>query len=190
MLKNKFYYEQQASQEEFLEWYQTQNQPNYEKPSVTVDLVIFNPTKDKILLIQRKANPFREAWALPGGFINPQEASETAVLRETFEETSIKVSEKDVKQLYTFSTPFRDPRGWVISIAYTAILPVEPVAVAGDDARNAEWFPIREQASKLSIGENILLDLITGDSIGTDSLAFDHVEIILKAWENVSHEKC
>jgi ADP-ribose pyrophosphatase YjhB (NUDIX family) len=187
--KTKTYYEQVASQEEFLEWYSKQDQPTYEKPSVTVDLVIFNPNKTKILLIQRLANPFRESWALPGGFINKNEPSELAVIRETMEETGVDVTMDHVEQLYTFTRPGRDPRGWVVSIAYLAVLPNEPVTHAGDDASRAEWFDISEENHHLYIGDRIEVSTHSKDNYGEDTLAFDHHEIIVKAWHRLQRNE-
>jgi ADP-ribose pyrophosphatase YjhB (NUDIX family) len=185
MEKNKEYYEQVAPLDEFLEWYNKQDQPTYEKPSVTVDLVIFNPNKTKILLIERLANPFRGSWALPGGFINKNEPSEAAVIRETMEETGVEVSDQHIEQLYTFTTPGRDPRGWVVSIAYLAVLPDEPIAHAGDDAKKAEWFDIYEKDHHLFIGDSIEISKHSHESVGTEKLAFDHYRIIARAWQRL-----
>ena len=65
----KEYYEHRASEEEFLDWYRRQEKPNYEKPSLTVDMVLmcYSKVQDKlkILLIKRKGHPFKNSWALP-----------------------------------------------------------------------------------------------------------------------------
>ncbi|SJZ72161.1 ADP-ribose pyrophosphatase YjhB, NUDIX family [Pilibacter termitis] len=185
MEKNKDYYEKIASQEEFLEWYHTQDEPKYEKPSVTVDIVIFTPEKSKILLIQRAANPFRDFWALPGGFVNKLEPSEMAVLRETKEETGVEVTQENIAQFYTFTTPNRDPRGWVISIAYFAVLPDIPTPIADDDAKAAKWFSIKEENGELLIGENMRLSLHDGENKGTNKMAFDHANVITMAWKKM-----
>ena len=85
--EEKNYYERQASLAEFLTWYHQQELPEYEKPSLTVDMVLlcYNKEADqlKVLLIQRKGHPFRNSWALPGGFVNRNESTEDSVLRET-----------------------------------------------------------------------------------------------------------
>ena len=63
-MTEKEYYEIHASQEEFLDWYYKQELPQYEKPSVTVDMVAycFVEGKIKLLLIRRKAHPYQTVW--------------------------------------------------------------------------------------------------------------------------------
>ena len=117
----------------------------YDKPSVTVDCVIYrrNSAIDKVevLLIQRAREPFADRWALPGGFVNKDEKLEEAALRELKEETGFGAT--GLKQLGAFGDPGRDPRGWTISIAYLAEVPERGSAVKGsDDAKEARWFPI------------------------------------------------
>ena len=88
-----------------------QDHPEYDKPSVTVDIVImgYNKGEDqlKILLIQRRGNPYRNSWALPGGFVERNESTNDSVRRETAEETGLTIGRKSVEQLHTFST--REP---------------------------------------------------------------------------------
>ncbi|MCD5001603.1 NUDIX hydrolase [Enterococcus saccharolyticus] len=189
--EEKLYYEQQATEAEFLAWYQQQEQPQYEKPSVTVDMVLVCYDKEedqlKILLIQRKGHPYRNSWALPGGFVNPNESTGESVIRETKEETGVAISAQNIEQLHTFSTPNRDPRGWVITVSYLAFIGEEPL-VAGDDASEVRWFSLNRRANQLSLINDeveIILDLQTGESLGKDTLAFDHSEIILKAFRRV-----
>ncbi len=115
----------------------------YPRPSVAVDCVIFGLDKTdlKILLIQRGGEPFKNAWALPGGFVEMDESLETAALRELEEETGV----KDVffEQLFTFGNPGRDPRGRVISVAYYALVNLDEHPVqAASDAKAAQWFPL------------------------------------------------
>jgi 8-oxo-dGTP diphosphatase len=116
----------------------------FPRPSVTVDCVIFGLDESstlKVLLIQRAHEPFRDRWALPGGFVDMDEPLETAALRELEEETGVK--DVFIEQLYTFGDPNRDPRGRVISVAYYALVNLEEHPVKADsDARNVEWFDI------------------------------------------------
>lgn len=118
----------------------------YPRPAVTVDCVIFGLDSShqlKVLLIQRKHDPFAEHWALPGGFIEMDEDLETAALRELKEETG--VSNVFIEQLYTFGAPERDPRGRVISVAYFALVNLSEHPVKADsDARHVEWFSIKK----------------------------------------------
>ena len=90
------FYEQEATEEEYLNWYKNQNQAKYEKPSVTVDMVLMCYEKPadqlKILLIQRKGHPYQNSWALPGGFVDPGESTGASVIRETKEETGMHIS--------------------------------------------------------------------------------------------------
>ncbi|WP_339187135.1 MULTISPECIES: NUDIX domain-containing protein [unclassified Paenibacillus] len=144
---------------EFLEQYRA---GDYERPSVTTDMVIFTVTEDeadsyrklpekelRVLLIRRGAHPFLGKWALPGGFVRPNETTEQAAVRELCEETG--VEDVYLEQLYTFSDIGRDPRTWVISCSYMALINSDKLELkAGDDAADAAWFkvsyrPLREQ---------------------------------------------
>lgn len=118
---------------------------DYPKPSVTTDMTIFT-IKDnelKVLLIQRAIEPFKESWALPGGFIKEDESLEQTAQRELQEETGVKTGY--LEQLYTFGDPKRDPRGRVITTAYFALINQEeskPKLNPTTDAKNAQWFSI------------------------------------------------
>src|SRR5262245_26503796 len=95
-------------------------------PAVAVDMIIFTVGDDDlmVLLIRRRGEPFAGRWAIPGGFVNPDESLDDAAARELCEETS--VSDVYLEQLYTFGEPGRDPRGRVISVAYYALLRQAP----------------------------------------------------------------
>lgn len=120
----------------------------YAKPSVTADMVIFARSREaghehlEVLLIQRGRPPFRGQYALPGGFVNPDESVDDAAWRELKEETGVDCG--CLEQLRTFSTPGRDPRRWVITCAYLALVEKSEITVqAGDDAKAAEWFSVK-----------------------------------------------
>ena len=123
----------------------------FPRPSLTVDCVIFGLDESeqlKILLIQRKGDPFQGKWAFPGGFVDMDEDLETAALRELKEETG--VQDLFIEQLYTFGHPARDPRGRVISIVYFALVNLaEHPVKAADDAEEVAWFSI-EQLPKMA----------------------------------------
>jgi 8-oxo-dGTP diphosphatase len=113
---------------------------DFERPSVTVDVVIFTLREDdlQVLLVRRGEPPFKGRWAIPGGFANSDESLEQAAARELDEETGL--SGLYLEQLYTFGQPGRDPRGWVISVAYFALVPARDVQLqAGDDAAEVAW---------------------------------------------------
>lgn len=143
----------------------------YPRPSVTVDCVLFGFDLERatldILLIQRKDPPFKDSWALPGGFVevgkdetSRGESLEDAAKRELEEETGAKVDY--LEQLHTFGTPNRDPRGRVISVAYFAMVKTKDHVVAGNsDAKDARWFPI-----------TVAMEM---------NLAFDHNQILKMA---------
>lgn len=122
---------------------------------VTVDAVILRKAGDyELLLIKRKNEPFKDCWALPGGFVDENEDLKTAAIRELEEETQIKVT--DLEQIGAFGKPFRDPRGHMVSVAYFGIVPENTVAVAADDAKETGWFSVKD----------------------LPKLAFDHLDIV------------
>ncbi|CAL66488.1 NUDIX domain-containing protein [Christiangramia forsetii] len=129
-----------------------------QKISVTVDSVVFCKANNqfKVLLIQRKNEPFKDEWALPGGFVNEGENLETAAKRELLEETGVEV--KSMQQVQAFGEPGRDPRGHTISIAFLSRIFCEEHLKPSDDAKDAQWFAIEKLHSM--------------------KLAFDHDEII------------
>src|SRR5437899_955546 len=132
----------------------------YPRAALTVDCVVFGFDEDelKVLLIQRALEPFKGAWALPGGFVRVYETLDDAARRELVEETGLK--DVFLEQLYTFGEIKRDPRERVVSVAYYALVKLsDHKAKAATDAANAEWFPI----SKLP------------------KLAFDHADIAAAA---------
>jgi 8-oxo-dGTP diphosphatase len=116
--------------------------PASQQLAVTVDVVIFSLRAGdlQVLLVKRARPPFAGRWAVPGGFVEPDEPLQAAALRELQEETGVRGVY--VEQLYTFGDPGRDPRGRVISVAYFALIP--PAAAqapqGGDDAAEARWW--------------------------------------------------
>ena len=130
----------------------------YAKPSVTADIVIFT-VKDgelKILLVKRSLEPFKNKWALPGGFVRLDESLEGAAKRELREETGVK--DVYLEQLYTFGDPKRDIRGRVITVAYMALINSEDVKLrAQTDVSEAKWFSVKKIPS-LAFDHKIILD--------------------------------
>ncbi|MFF0201772.1 NUDIX domain-containing protein [Streptomyces sp. NPDC005017] len=116
----------------------------YEPFAVTVDLAVLTLREGAlhVLLVQRGQEPHAGRWALPGGFVLPEESAETAARRELAEETGLAdVSGLHLEQLRTYSEPGRDPRMRVVSVAFTALLPDAPEARGGGDAARAGWLP-------------------------------------------------
>ncbi len=112
-----------------------------EKPSVTVDIILFT-VKDnelKALLVKRAIEPFKDMWAIPGGFILVDESLEDAARRELLEETNVK--DVYLEQLYTFGDTKRDPRTRVITVAYFALVNAEKFELkASTDVKDVRWF--------------------------------------------------
>lgn len=116
---------------------------HYPRPSVTADSVLF-AKKDgymHVLLIKRGNEPYKGYWAFPGGFLNMDETVPHCAERELEEETGIRLSGMQLVGIY--SDVDRDPRGRVITAAYTAITDM-PEAVAADDAAAAKWWRLTE----------------------------------------------
>jgi len=111
-------------------------------PAVSTDVVIFTIQDEqlRVLLIKRAGDPYRDSWALPGGFAEIDEGLEQAAQRELVEETGI--NGVYLEQLYTFGAPDRDPRKRVITVAYYAMVPPDRTSLRpASDARDAGWFP-------------------------------------------------
>ena len=139
------------TEEQFLKNYDA---ANYERPSVTVDMLIFTVMEQEqdnyrkladkslqLLLIQRGEHPFLGQWALPGGFVGINESVEDAARRELYSETNI--ANIYMEQLYTWGDVNRDPRMRVISCSYMALVDRKALTVrAGDDAAAAAWFDV------------------------------------------------
>jgi 8-oxo-dGTP diphosphatase len=115
----------------------------FERPLVTVDLVIFTVRdgKLKLLLVERGEPPYEGMWALPGGFVRPNESLEETARRELAEETGVR--DIYLEQLYTFGEPGRDPRARIVTVAYFAIIAADRQMLrASADAADADWFAI------------------------------------------------
>src|ERR671933_275048 len=114
----------------------------YERPSVTVDVVIFTLQEHElhVLLVKRKRCPFEGHWAIPGGFVNMDESLELAARRELEEETGVRGMY--LEQLYTFGDPKRDPRTRVISVAYFALVRADTQTLRiSEESTDVRWTP-------------------------------------------------
>lgn len=176
---------------------------DYERPSVTVDVLLLRMKKDlsclQTLLIRRRNHPYLGCWALPGGFIEMKESAYESACRELKEETGIEGIY--LEQLYTMNQPDRDPRMRVIDIAYTGLIPYDELkeATAGDDAEDAGWFDICFTKDRIVLsepGRDVKIEYSLSEKsfrngiiavrnyvpvpTGEERLAFDHSEIVLE----------
>lgn len=138
-----------------------------ERPAVTVDVVIFTLVEQdlRVLLVKRKTTPFVGMWAIPGGFIRPNESLEAAATRKLAEETG--VTDVYTEQLYTFGDTERDPRMRVITVAYFALVSFDAIKhEPGDYEAATAWFSLNE----------------------LPPLAFDHGQILNYALERLRYK--
>ena len=161
-----------SAEERFLEDYDPRDYPAV---ALAVDLVVFAVSGGilQTAFVRRGGRPFRGSLALPGGFVGPHEDALQAAWRELEEETGLDLGahRAHVEQLATFSSPRRDPRMRVVSVAHLALLATDGKALPdlspGADAAAAQWMPAYE-----------VLDQGT--------LAFDHHDILAAAVERLA----
>lgn len=145
----------------------------YSRPMVTVDTVVFGVFDClKVLIIQRKDDPCKDQWALPGGYLETNDVDggedlEAGARRELREETSVETKVPFV-QIISFGKPKRDPRGRVITVPFFTVIdglsPTFKPPKAADDAKKVDWRNV----------ESIV-------RFGAEPLAFDHNEIVMEA---------
>lgn len=157
----------------------------YPRPSLTADVIALGLGEDgrlSVLLIRRGRDPFKDRWAIPGGFCEPTESVEQAGARELEEET--KLTGLELEQLGVYSAPGRDPRGWVVSVAFIGLVPSHRFSEArgSDDASDAAWWPISHRA-----GEDPPFVLERGADT-TGPLAFDHDAMLTAALARIHKE--
>lgn len=136
---------------------------DHPRPAVTVDIVLFHRAKRgvRVLLIQRKHEPFKGHWAFPGGFVDENESLEAAAARELHEETGLEGIE--LEQIGAFGDRGRDPRGHTVSVVFAALLDEQAQLTPADDAKAAEWH----------------------SAFKPPALAFDHKAILRAASERI-----
>ena len=127
----------------------------------TVDGVILDESKENIVLIKRTYPPFKNQWALPGGFVEKGESNREAVIREGKEETGLDLAVEGKIGIY--DTPERDPRGRIVSTAFLCSIIGSTKVRPSDESKEVKYVPLTELK-------------------GVD-LAFDHEQIIKDAVE-------
>lgn len=132
----------------------------YQRPAMTTDSILFAQNEQDewcVLLIRRGHEPYKDCWAFPGGFMNMDETLEQCAARELMEETGLEVRARHFVGIY--DAVDRDPRGRVITVAYMSYYYGNMCDVhAGDDAAEAQWFPITE-TPKLAFDQQKMLDM-------------------------------
>ena len=126
----------------------------YPRPALTADCIITDETKTQILLIERKNDPFKYHWALPGGFMEMTESLFETAFRELEEETGVLVQKLEFFCIADGVN--RDPRGRTVSAVFYGSFNRDSKIKAGDDAARVDWFDLKQ----------------------LPPLAFDHKEII------------
>jgi 8-oxo-dGTP diphosphatase len=118
----------------------------HRNPIPTVDIILQKGSY--ILLVKRMNEPFKDHFALPGGFVNEGESVEAAAKREVLEETSLEIEPIDILGVY--SNPERDPRGHILTIVFVGTI-LDGVARPGDDSVEIEWLHLDEIKKKSCI---------------------------------------
>lgn len=131
----------------------------FETIRFTSDIILF--AVGRVLLIERRWDPFEGCWALPGGHVDVGETSLDAAARELAEETGITVPAAGLRQVGVFDTPGRDPRGRYVTVAYVATLPEPVTPTAADDATAARWWPL-DALPPLAFDHRDILRAVTG----------------------------
>ena len=137
------------------EYLKTYDITAFERPSIATDIVVFSILNDgerenirklqkkslKVLLIKRASFPYKDNWAMPGGFCVPGEDVIDTAKRELYEETNVK--DAYLKLVDVYGEAKRDPRGWIISNTFIALIDGEKCELrAGTDAWEAKWFSV------------------------------------------------
>lgn len=191
ILKNK----KGLTEEQFLATYDASK---FERPSVTVDMMIFTVTDGekesyrklpekvlRLLMIKRGDHPYIGQWALPGGFVEMDESLDEAALRELKEETNI--DNLYMEQLYTWGDVGRDPRTRVISTSYMALADSSTLDIkASDDADDAKWFTVScklYQEQKTVTGKGYVLQRLFKLSLSNDENNLSAIVKILNTVE-------
>lgn len=136
---------------------------DWPRPMVSADAAVFGffAGKAKLLLVNRKYEPFKGKWCLPGGFVDIDEELDDAAARELAEETAL--VEVRLEQIHAFGNVGRDPRGRVITVTFMGIVTKEQNKLkAGDDAAEARWFDIEKLPEDMAFDHNEVVRFAIG----------------------------
>lgn len=153
----------------------------YPRPAVTLDVIVWDRRANRILLIKRGKEPFKDCWAIPGGFFNSEDHNNEkqdatlvdGALRELKEETGIdaRAIQSSLSFLSIQDKPGRDPRARTLTVVYVlTVFDTSDLNVKGqDDATEAKWFKLEEVVS------------------GKIPLAFDHFDEVTKFYSRIPY---
>lgn len=124
-MTDKYYYEHQAPEHEWLEWYNQHESKNYVGTSTTIDLIVVKLIDNKlsVLMKARDIHPFKDQLALPGSYIHSDELESSDTIHRIYSDKlgldySHNLKQNQIQQLATYADANRDPRGRVVSISY------------------------------------------------------------------------
>lgn len=133
------------------------NDAGYEAPiGLTADPVVFTLRAEglAVLLARRLEEPQRGMFALPGGFVGAGESPAVTAERKLREKTG--VGSVHLEQLRTYADPERDPRGWLPSVAYLALVPPEALSDSPPE-REAGWHDV-DDLPELALDHAVIVD--------------------------------
>lgn len=191
--------ERELTEEEFLATYDASRWPH---PALTADIAVFRQVngKNQLLMVKRGNHPYRGCWALPGGFFEPGETIEQTAARELYEEVGIEGVVLEPFGVY--STPGRDPRDWVVTVAFLVKVDEGIVPHAGDDAAATCWFDIERTTldngtiqlqlsadtvklcTQFTVEQGPITGMYKTQVVAHEGFAFDHYAIVADAWTN------
>lgn len=169
-MTDKYYYEHQAPEPEWLKWYNNHESKKYEGTSTTIDLIVVRFINDKlcVLMKNRDIHPFKDQLALPGSYLHSDESESSETINRIYTEKlgltyGKSLTQTQIQQLATYADANRDPRGRVVSIAYI-------IYDNQAEAKNGyEWIDLAEIQHY-------------------NNLAFNHGDILFDAFKRISDQ--
>lgn len=155
---------QSVEEQEYLRRYR---QSDYPSPLLSVDAALFTYHAGEllVLLVERAMHPAKGRWGLPGGFVDlAHDANLNATVRRTLM-AKTGVEPPHIEQLGSFGGADRDPRGWSVTVCYTALIAYQDCARQIDTVSDVRWVPYQEATNS--------------------ALAFDHQQILVAARERL-----